>query len=120
MCAAAVLETASATGAYGLAMIAITPAGWDDWASKSIDPDTRPMKDLQPLLARARAAGIGLVGMKAGRHIAGRKFLGWGKSDVFDEHYGDDLLKAGPWGNPLADRGVPLQCDFNGLFKGWK
>ncbi len=90
-----VLDTAVKTGAYDLAMIAITPAGWYDWANKGILKDSRPMTDLQPVLARARAAGLGLIGMKAGRYLAGRKFLGWGKPDAFDEHYSPDFLASG-------------------------
>ena len=35
-------------------------------------------KELQPVLEKAKQAGIGLVGMKAGRFIAGRAWLGWG------------------------------------------
>jgi aryl-alcohol dehydrogenase-like predicted oxidoreductase len=90
-----VLDTAVGTGAYDLAMIAITPAGWYDWADKTILEGSKPMADLQPLLARARAAGMGLIGMKAGRYLAGRKFLGWGKPDAFDGHYSADFLKSG-------------------------
>ena len=78
-----------------LAMIAITPAGWYDWESKGLLRDSRPMAELQPLLARAREAGIGLVGMKAGRYLAGRKFLGWGKPDAFDDHYDEAFLASG-------------------------
>jgi aryl-alcohol dehydrogenase-like predicted oxidoreductase len=90
-----VLAAAAGTGAYHLAMIAVTPAGWYDWADKGILEGTQPMVDLQPALARAREAGIALVGMKAGRYLAGRKFLGWGKPDAFDAHYGADLLASG-------------------------
>jgi aryl-alcohol dehydrogenase-like predicted oxidoreductase len=90
-----VLDTAVKSGAYSLAMIAITPAGWYDWASKGILADTRPMKDLEPVLSRAREAGIGLIGMKAGRYLAGRKFIGWGKPDAFDEHYDPAFLASG-------------------------
>ena len=90
-----VLDTAAATGAYSLAMIAITPAGWYSWADKGILEGTKPMTQLQPVLARARAAGIGLVGMKAGRYLAGRKFIGWGKPDAFDEYYSEALLSSG-------------------------
>jgi aryl-alcohol dehydrogenase-like predicted oxidoreductase len=92
--ARAVLETAIASGAYGLAMIAITPAGWYDWADKGILTGSPPMQALRPLLDRARAAGIGLVGMKAGRYLAGRKFIGWGNPTAFDAHYGPELLGA--------------------------
>jgi aryl-alcohol dehydrogenase-like predicted oxidoreductase len=90
-----VLDTATRTGAYDLAMIAITPAGWYDWADKGILKGSKPMTDLQPVLARARAAGVGLVGMKAGRYLAGRKFIGWGKPDAFDQYYRREFLKSG-------------------------
>jgi aryl-alcohol dehydrogenase-like predicted oxidoreductase len=90
-----VLDAAVRSGAFSLAMIAITPAGWYDWADKTILADSQPMKDLQPVLERARAAGIGLIGMKAGRYLAGRKFIGWGKADAFDEYYSADLLRSG-------------------------
>jgi aryl-alcohol dehydrogenase-like predicted oxidoreductase len=90
-----VLEAAVQTGTYDLAMIAITPAGWYDWADKAILKDSKPMADLQPVLDRARAAGIGLIGMKAGRYLAGRKFLGWGRPAAFDEHYSADFLNSG-------------------------
>jgi aryl-alcohol dehydrogenase-like predicted oxidoreductase len=90
-----VLEAAVETGAYDLATIAITPAGWYDWADKAILKDSKPMVELKPVLERARAAGIGLIGMKAGRYLAGRKFLGWGKPDAFDEYYSADFLSAG-------------------------
>ena len=90
-----VLEAAIETGAYSLAMIAITPAGWYSWADKGLLEGTRPMREIRPLLDRARAAGIGLVGMKAGRYLAGRKFLGWGKPDAFDEHYPPAVVASG-------------------------
>lgn len=93
--AQAVLETAMRTGWYDLAQIAITPAGWYDWEDKGILPGSKPMTDLQPFLQKARESGIGLIGMKAGRYLAGRKFLGWGKPDAFDAHYGSGLLESG-------------------------
>lgn len=92
--AQAVLAAAIRSGGYDLAMIAITPAGWYDWADKSILEGSPPMEALQPLLARAREAGIGLVGMKAGRYLAGRRFFGWGNPRAFDAHYGEKLLGA--------------------------
>jgi len=83
--AAGVLEAAVDSGWFSLAMIAITPAGWYDWKSRSILAHTPDMKALRPLLDRARAAGVGLVGMKAGRLIAGR---GWSANPgAFDGHY---------------------------------
>jgi aryl-alcohol dehydrogenase-like predicted oxidoreductase len=90
--AAAVLDAAVGTGLYDLAMIAITPGGWYDWQDKSILEGSPPMAALQPQLARARNSGMGLIGMKAGRYLAGRKFLGWGKPDAFDEFYDERLL----------------------------
>jgi aryl-alcohol dehydrogenase-like predicted oxidoreductase len=89
-----VLEAAIRSGGYDLAMIAITPGGWYDWAEKKLLVGSPPMEALQPLLARARDAGIGLVGMKAGRYIAGRRFLGWGNPSAFDAYYGEKLLGA--------------------------
>jgi aryl-alcohol dehydrogenase-like predicted oxidoreductase len=89
-----VLETAIETGWYDLAMIAITPAGWYDWGEKSILASSPSLAGLQPLLARARAAGIGLIGMKAGRYLAGRRFLGWGNPHAFDEFYPEKLLSS--------------------------
>ena len=89
-----VLLTAVRTGWYDLAMIAITPAGWYDWQSKSILEGSKPMTGLQPVLERARESGMGLVGMKAARHIAGRWFLPWGNPDAFEEHYDQNLREA--------------------------
>ena len=89
-----VLLTAVRTGWYDLAMIAITPGGWYDWQSKSILEGSKPMTGLQPVLERARESGMGLVGMKAARHIAGRWFLPWGNPDAFEEHYDQNLREA--------------------------
>ena len=90
-----VLEAAMQTGWYDLAQIAITPAGWYDFVDRSILPDSPPMTGLKPFLDRVRASGIGLIGMKAGRYLAGRKFFGWGKPDAFDAHYDESFMKAG-------------------------
>lgn len=87
-----VLEAARETGAYSLAMIATTPAGWYDLPSKAIASASPPLVGLAPVLDRARAAGIGLVGMKAGRYLAGSRFLGWSRPTAFDAHYGKKLL----------------------------
>lgn len=89
-----VLEAAMGTGAFDLAQIAITPAGWYDWTDKGIQAGSPPMTELQPFLARVRAAGIGLIGMKAGRYLAGRKFLGWGRPSAFDDYYDRRLRTA--------------------------
>ncbi len=91
----AVLRTVTASGAYSLAMIAITPGGWYDWKNRSILEGSPPMTALRPVLDEARAAGIGLVGMKAGRYLAGRRFLGRAKPDAFDEFYSADVLRSG-------------------------
>jgi hypothetical protein len=85
--AQAVLAKAIEIGSYDLAMIAITPGGWYDWENRKVLEGSPPMVELQPLLARARESGMGLIGMKAGRYLAGRKFLGWGKPDAFDRYY---------------------------------
>lgn len=87
-----VLEAAIETGWYDLAMIAITPAGWYDWNKREILADTPDMMHLAPLLARARDAGIGLVGMKVGRLLAGRWWAGGGNASAFDGYYDDNVL----------------------------
>jgi aryl-alcohol dehydrogenase-like predicted oxidoreductase len=92
--AQAVLEAAVETGWYDLMQIAITPAGWYDWNNKSILKGTKDMASLQPLLARAREAGIGLIGMKAGRHLAGRGFLMSGEAKAYDKYYDEKFLAA--------------------------
>jgi aryl-alcohol dehydrogenase-like predicted oxidoreductase len=90
-----VLLTAAETGWYDLAMIAITPGGWYDWESKSILEGSKPMTGLQPVLEKARESGMGLIGMKAARHLAGLPFVGWwSKPDVFDQYYDQQLLAA--------------------------
>ncbi len=89
-----VLGAAVDSGAYDLAMIAITPGGWYDWENKSILDGSPPMTALQPLLVKARESGMGIIGMKAGRYLAGRKFLGWGKADAFDSFYDPQFLAA--------------------------
>lgn len=89
-----VLGAAAQTGHYDLAMIAITPAGWYDWDGKKLLPGTKTLKELQPVLAQAREAGMGLVGMKAGRILASRSFLGRGDQTLFDSHYDPALRNA--------------------------
>ena len=92
--AASVLEAAAETGWYSLAMIAVTPAGWYDWNSRKLLDGTPDMKAIRPLLDKARAAGMGLVGMKAGRLLAGRRWLGRGDPKAFDGHYDEKLLRS--------------------------
>ena len=89
-----VLEAAIDTGWFDLAMIAITPAGWYDWNKRQILAESNDMVHLQPLLGRARKAGIGLVGMKVGRLLAGRRWGGGANGKVFDGHYDKAFLAA--------------------------
>ena len=90
-----VLEAAMQTGKYDLAQVAVTPGGWYDFHDRAILDGSPPMKELRPFLDRVRESGIGLVGMKAGRYLAGRKFIGWGKPDAFDSYYDPAFLKSG-------------------------
>lgn len=90
-----VLLAAARSSWYDLAQIAITPAGWYDWASRSILEGTVDMVSLRPTLDAAREAGIGLIGMKAGRYLAGRRFLGWGKPDAYNTYYDEPLMTSG-------------------------
>ena len=90
-----VLLTAARTGRYDLAMIAITPAGWYDWENKGVLEGSKPMAELQPVLETAREAGMGLVGMKAARHLAGLPYVGWfDKPDAFEDYYDEKLRNA--------------------------
>ena len=90
-----VLDAAIGTGWYDLAMLAVTPAGWYDWDGGGVLENTRNLVALQPLLARARKAGIGLIGMKAGRVLASREWYGKGNAKAFDRFYAEKLLKSG-------------------------
>ena len=92
--AARVLEAAAESGWFSLAMIAVTPAGWYDWKSRNILEGTPDMKAIRPLLDKARGAGVGLIGMKAGRLLAGRGWLGQGNRKAFEPHYSEKLLRA--------------------------
>jgi hypothetical protein len=74
-------------------MLGVTPAGWYDWDAWGVLKDTPDLVALRPLLDRARAAGIGLVGMKAARSLAGRKWYGLGNRKAFDRFY-DEKLRA--------------------------
>jgi predicted aldo/keto reductase-like oxidoreductase len=93
--AQAVLDAMTDSGWYSLVQIAVTPAGWYDWTEGSVVRDSQPMAALRPTLDRARAAGIGLIGMKAARHLAGR-WLGFGpdRPSAFDAHYDPKFLEA--------------------------
>jgi len=89
-----VLRMAIKRGWYDLAQIAITPGGWYDWKDKTVLEGSPTMAQLQPFLKQCSEAGIGLIGMKAGRFLAGRKFMGWGNPSAFDEHYDEKILAA--------------------------
>lgn len=88
------LSAAVESGKYSLAMLAMTPAGWYDWASKTTVKNSKPLKDLQPELQAARDSGIGLIAMKVGRMLARRMFGGRGNQDAFDDIYSEKLLNA--------------------------
>jgi len=91
--AAKSLEAAIKTGWYDLAMIGITPAGWYDWNTKKLEEGTPTLAELQPLLKRAREAGIGLIGMKTVRYLAPMSAVGQGYPSAFDQCY-DEKFKA--------------------------
>lgn len=85
------LKAAIETGWYDIAMIGITPKGWYDWKTKELKKGTPPLTQLQPLLQKARAKGIGLVGMKSVRYLAPMKSAGKGDSTAFDDVYQDEF-----------------------------
>jgi aryl-alcohol dehydrogenase-like predicted oxidoreductase len=93
--AQAVLEAMVDTGWYSLVQIAVTPAGWYDYSEGAVLRDSKPMAGLRPTLDKAREAGIGLIGMKAARYLAGR-WLGFGpdRPSAFDPHYDPKFLQA--------------------------
>ncbi len=101
-----VLEAAIETGWYDLAMIGITPAGWYDFSTRDLAEGTYPLVELQPLLNRARGAGIGLIGMKTVLYLVPTTAyrpsiredlgsLGHGDSTSFDKVY-DENFKTSP------------------------
>jgi aryl-alcohol dehydrogenase-like predicted oxidoreductase len=85
--AQAVLGAAVETGWYDLAMIGVTPGGWYDWDSKDLEKGTPSLSALEPFLKGLRKDGMGLIGMKAVRHIAPKAALGKGDPTAFDRHY---------------------------------
>ncbi len=89
-----VLLAAAETGWYSLAQIAITPGGWYVWESKKVLKGSKDLIGLKPVLNTAREAGIGLIGMKAGRHLAGKWWLPWGDPDTFDKYYSSTVMKS--------------------------
>ncbi len=96
-----VLTAAAETGWYDIAMIGITPGGWYDWDKKDLAKNTPPLTALQSVLAKARKAGIGLVGMKAVRHLAPAKALGKGDPKAFDRYYDKAFLAQASGLNPF-------------------
>ncbi len=92
--AQAVLKAAAETGYCSLAQIAITPAGWYEFKTRSF-VDGKSMVDLRPVLDDARAAGIGLIGMKAGRHLAAGGVFRWAKDEAYDEYYTPAQMRSG-------------------------
>lgn len=89
----AVLEAMAETGWYDLAMMGITPAGWYDWNIHDLAEGTPPMAKLKPVFEKARAAGIGLIGMKSARYLS----PAGGKDDptLFDAHYTEAQMNSG-------------------------
>jgi len=98
-----VLETAIKTGWYDVAMLGITPAGWYDWEAHDLLSGTPALTELEALLKQARNSGIGLIGMKAARHLAPKSALGKGDSSAFDKYYSKNLMSS-----PLT----PFQCAY--------
>ena len=92
--ASACLKAAIECGWHSCAMIAITPGGWYDWDSKDLLEGTASMVDIRAELQAASDAGIGLVGMKAGRFIAPGTALGKGDETAFDKFYSKKYLDA--------------------------
>lgn len=93
--ASRVMEAAIASGWYDLALIGLTPAGWYDWTTKTLEEGSPTLVQLQPLLERARKAGIGLIGMKAVRYLAPMGSMGKGDPQGFDGIY-ESKLKSSP------------------------
>lgn len=98
------LEAAIETGWYDIGMVAITPAGWYDTVTSKFVVEQGTMKDLKPILDQARDAGIGLVGMKAARHIALNPYEGMASGvlgatgadpSLYDTHYPEAFLASG-------------------------
>ncbi len=89
-----VLEAAIETGWYDSVMIAITPAGLYEWSTRDLAEGTPPLVDLQPLLNKARDAGIGLIGMKTLRYLAPVTSRGKGDPSAFDNLYDENFKKS--------------------------
>jgi aryl-alcohol dehydrogenase-like predicted oxidoreductase len=92
--AAKVMGAAIETGWYDLAMIGITPAGWYDWTTRELEEGTPTLAALQPLLKKARDAGIGLIAMKTVRYLAPMAAMGKGKPQAFDKIYSSKLKQS--------------------------
>lgn len=88
------LEAAIDTGWFDIAMVAITPAGWFDLRTGSTLTGRGTLRNLRPLFDRARAAGMGVIGMKAARYIAGKDASGASREQSFDYLYDERLMQA--------------------------
>ena len=98
------LEVAIEMGWYDLAMVAVTPAGWYDTIKVAHVEERGTLRELKPILDRARAKGIGLIGMKAARHIATEPYGGHAaavfpatgaKPSMYDRFYDEAAMKSG-------------------------
>lgn len=87
------LAAAIDAGFYDIAMIALSPGGWYSPITAGIVRDSPTLTEVRPLLERARAAGIGLVGMKAARFLSAPAG-GKGNTGAFDEFYAPNLMQA--------------------------
>lgn len=91
----AVLAAAVDVGWYDLAMVAVTPAGWYDWENKRIQEGTPPMTEITAHLNAARDSGMGIVGMKAARHLSREAGNGEDAAAAFDEYYNAEHMASG-------------------------
>ena len=89
-----VLETAIKTEWYDVAMLGITPAGWYDWEAHDLLSGTPALTELEALLKKARTAGIGLIGMKAVRHLAPKSAMGKGDPSTFNKYYHKNFMSS--------------------------
>lgn len=88
------LEAAIDTGWFDIAMVAVTPAGWFDLRTGTTLTERGTLRELRPLFDRARESGMGLIGMKAARYIAGKDSEGRSRENSFEHLYDEVLAKA--------------------------
>ena len=89
------LEAAIELDWFDIAMVAITPAGWFDLKSATTLTNRGTLRELRPLFDRARAAGMGVIGMKSARYIAGKDASGASRAHSFDHLYDAEFMQAG-------------------------